>query len=189
MEKLELEVVAFANSESSPGNFVLILETVNSKTRLPILIGPLEAQSIAVQLEKVVMPRPLTHELFKNTLIALDAAVTEVVIHDLVDGIFIAWMILKTSAGKVIRIDARTSDAIAMAVRFNCPITAYDSIIEKAGIKDETSKQPMKNDTLESYSPDKLEVILMEATEKEDYELAARVRDIINKKKPDIKNK
>jgi bifunctional DNase/RNase len=182
MEKQELKVIAFASSESSPGNFILVLEAIESKVRLPIIIGAFEAQAIAVYLEKMKMPRPLTHELFKNTLLALDVEVAEVIIHDLVDGVYISWLILKTSTGEEIKIDARTSDAIAMAVRFESPIITYDSVIQKAGInttyiKDEDSMEDWKD-----YSVEKLEGILMEMTEKEDYETAAMIRDLIKKK-------
>ena len=182
MQKQELKVIAFASSESSPGNFILVLESVETRVRLPIIIGAFEAQAIAVYLEKMKMPRPLTHELFKNTLLALDVQVSEVIIHDLVDGVYIAWLILKTNSGEEIRIDARTSDAIALAVRFDSPITTYDLVIKKAGINTTYTSDEDSRDEWEKYSVDKLEGILIEMTEKEDYETAAMIRDLINKK-------
>lgn len=182
MQKQELKVIAFASSESSPGNFILVLESVETKVRLPIIIGAFEAQAIAVYLEKMKMPRPLTHELFKNTLLALDVEVSEVIIHDLVDGVYISWLILKTGTGEEIRIDARTSDAIAMAVRFDSPIITYDVVIKKAGINTTYLKEEGSMEAWENYSVEKLEGILMEMTEKEDYEAAAMIRDLINKK-------
>ncbi|MDO9375966.1 MAG: bifunctional nuclease family protein [Ferruginibacter sp.] len=182
MQKQELKVIAFASSESSPGNFILMLESIETQVRLPIIIGAFEAQAIAVYLEKMKMPRPLTHELFKNTLLALDVQVSEVIIHDLVDGVYISWLILKTSTGEEIRIDARTSDAIALAVRFNSPITTYDQVIQKAGINADYTNNREGGDEWDNFTVNELEDILLEKAETEDYETAAMIRDLINKK-------
>lgn len=183
MEKKELQVIALSNSESSPGNFVLVMEELITKLRLPIIIGGFEAQAIAVHLEGMNLPRPLTHDLFKNSLQALGASLTEVLIHNIIDGIFYACIIIQTEHKVEIKIDARPSDAIALAVRYNCPVYVYDFILKEAGIAESEKKLNLIKGTLEAYSIAELEKLLTAALAKEDYESAAHIRDIIDRRK------
>lgn len=184
MDRIELNIIALANSESSKGNYALILEEKNGFRRLPIIIGGLEAQAIAITLESMQPNRPLTHDLFKNTLDAADIVLSEVVISHLTDGVFHAQLIGKKSDGTPLQVDARSSDAIAMAVRFGCPIFTTPAIMEEAGIVlDHPSKAfTNKRGNLLDYSLEELEQLLKQVLAKEDYESASKIRDAINKK-------
>ena len=122
MKKLELNIIALANSESSKGNYSLILEESKGFRRLPIVIGAFEAQAIAISLERMQPNRPLTHDLFKNTLELSGVVLTEIIISELKGGVFYAKLMGKKADGTPLEVDARSSDAIAMAVRFGCPI-------------------------------------------------------------------
>jgi hypothetical protein len=159
------------------------MEEVVSKLRLPIIIGAFESQAIAVHLERMNLPRPLTHDLFKNALLALDASVSEVIIHNIIEGIFHAWMVIKNKEGNEIKIDARPSDAIALGIRYDCPIYVYDFVLDEAGIAESEKKLNLIKGSLAEYSLPELEELLKDILAKEDYESAARIRDLIERRK------
>ncbi|HLO55395.1 MAG TPA: bifunctional nuclease family protein [Saprospiraceae bacterium] len=189
MNKVRLDIMALSHSVTQSHNYAVVLGEENGKRRLPIVIGGFEAQAIAVALENMTPNRPLTHDLFKNTLDAFNIEIKEVVINNLLDGIFYAQLICEQD-GNVMQIDARTSDAISMAVRYGCPIYTFEFIMESAGVildEDEETKTNAptkpKGSSIESMSLAGLERLLEEALEKEDYERAAQIRDIITKKK------
>ncbi len=184
MNKIELNIIALANSESSKGNYSLILEEQKGFRRLPITIGPFEAQAIAIYLEKMQPNRPLTHDLFKNTLEVSGIHLTEVLISELKNGTFYAKLIGKKQNGSRLEVDARSSDAIAMAVRFGCPIFTTEEIMQSAGIiLDSPSKAfTNKRGSLSEYSLKELEQLLRQVLAKEDYESASKIRDAIEKK-------
>lgn len=185
MKKVELNIIALSNSESRKGNFALILEENNGFRRLPIIIGPFEAQAIAIAIERMKPNRPLTHDLFKNTLVEAGVVITEVIISDLVDGVFHSKLIGLKADGSPLKIDARTSDAIAMAVRFECPIHTTEKIMDEAAIVlDSPSKAfTNKRGSLVEYSLEELERLLAKVLEKEDYQSAIKIREAIKKKK------
>ncbi len=191
MEKIELDVVALTHSVTSSHNYAVILGEVNGDRKLPVVIGGFEAQAIAVAMEKMIPNRPLTHDLFKNTMDSFGIELKEVVINNLLDGIFYAQLICFDGRQEVI-IDSRTSDSIAMAVRFNCPIYTMENIMEEAGmlldpeeekkIAIERSGKTKKPKTFSEYSVDELSDLLDKVLENEDYEQAAKIRDEINKR-------
>lgn len=193
MEKIKLEIVGLSYSQTQSGAYALVLSEVNGDRRLPIIIGGFEAQAIAIELEKMVPTRPLTHDLFKNFATSFDIAVQEVIIYNLVEGIFYSKLVCE-QGGKVVEIDARTSDAIAIGIRFNCPIFTFESILSSAGIlldenamdEDELIAENVDEDenkeTLDSLSAEELENALNQAIDNEDYELASKIRDEINKR-------
>ena len=185
MQKIELNIIALANSESSKGNFALVLEEASGFRRLPIVIGAFEAQAIAISLENMKPSRPMTHDLFKNTLGLLGVELVEVIISDLIDDIFRATMLAKQSDGTLLEIDARTSDAIAMAVRYGCPIYTTEAILQEAGIVLESPSKAFTNKRgkLSDYSMEELERLLEKVLAKEDYESASKIRDAIEEKK------
>ncbi|MBK8622433.1 MAG: bifunctional nuclease family protein [Saprospiraceae bacterium] len=189
MEKVRLDIIALSHSVTQSHNYAVILGEQAGKRRLPIVIGGFEAQAIAVAMENMTPNRPLTHDLFKNTLDAFDIQLVEIVINNLLDGIFYAQLVCEQN-GRTLQIDARTSDAISLAVRYSCPIYTYEFILESAGvILDEDPQQESKiaavpkKPSLENMSVESLEKSLAEALEKEDYEKAAIIRDIIQEKK------
>lgn len=195
MDKIELDIVALSHSVTQSHNYAVVLGEVEGKRRLPIVIGGFEAQAIAVAMENMSPNRPLTHDLFKNTLDTFNIRLEEVVINNLLDGIFYAQLICVNEAGKEIVIDSRTSDAIAMAVRFDCPIFTFEFIMDSAGIilnkeeeselqrQKQSSETSKKSDDLTSYSKEALEKMLEEVLEAENYERAAEIRDEIDKRK------
>lgn len=182
--------MALSHSVTQSHNYAVVLGEENGKRRLPIVIGGFEAQAIAVALENMTPNRPLTHDLFKNTLDAYDINLKEVVINNLLDGIFYAQLICEQD-GNVMQIDARTSDAISMAVRYGCPIYTFEFIMDSAGVILEEEEQPQnkktpvraKTNSIEDMNLTSLEKLLDEALQKEDYEKAAQIRDIIASKK------
>jgi uncharacterized protein len=193
MRKIELDIIALSHSVTQSHNYAVVLGEHEGVRRLPIVIGGFEAQAIAVAMERMTPNRPLTHDLFKNALDIFQIDLKEVVINNLLDGIFYARLICERN-GEIIEIDSRTSDALAMAVRFNCPIFTYESILEAAGVVLEepeetpasTRKKPVaktKASPLSAYSVDDLSKLLDEALGKEDYEHAARIRDEIKRRK------
>ncbi len=184
MKKVELNIIALANSESQKGNYSLILEEDKGFRRLPIIIGAFEAQAIAVALEKMQPNRPMTHDLFKTTLDDSGVKIKEVIISDLVGGTFHAKLIGKKADGSSLEVDARSSDAIAMAVRFGCPIYTTEEIMDVAGIVlDSPSKAfTNKRGQLSEYSIEELERLLKQVLAKEDYESASKIRDAIAQK-------
>lgn len=192
MRKIELDVVALTHSVTSSHNYAVILGEVNGERKLPVVIGGFEAQAIAVAMEKMIPNRPLTHDLFKNTLDNFGIELREVIINNLLDGIFYAQLICWDGSREVI-IDSRTSDSIAMAVRFNCPIFTMENIMEEAGMlldpeeekkitMDRASKKVTKVKAFSDYSVDELNEMLEKVLSEEDYEQAAKIRDEINKR-------
>ena len=134
MKKIELEIVALSHSITQTHSYAVVLGEVNGLRRLPIVIGGFEAQAIAVAMEGMVPSRPLTHDLLKNTLDTFEIEVTEILINNLVEGVFHARIVCMQH-GREFEIDSRTSDAIAMAVRYGCPIFTYDFILDAAGVR------------------------------------------------------
>lgn len=198
MEKIKLEIAGLSYSQTQSGAYALVLSESIGKRRLPIIIGGFEAQAIAIELEKMTPSRPLTHDLFKNFAELFKINLTEVIIYNLVEGIFFAKLICEHK-GKEIEIDSRTSDAIALAVRFGCPIYTYEFVLSSAGIildDDEIEGEETEGETspeinieeisqnpVDRMSLKDLKKQLKEAIEKEDYENASRLRDEINKRK------
>lgn len=206
MSLIKLNIKGISYSQTQNGAYALILSEENGDQKLPIVIGAFEAQSIAIALEKEIMPpRPLTHDLFKTFAIRYDIVVQQVIIHKLLDGVFYSSIICERDGIEEI-IDARTSDAIALALRFDAPIFTYKNILDKAGIK--TEVEPYKNDlskkaatvikqlitgddkestisTREDFSKHslkKLKKMLEDAVNKEEYEKAVSIRDEISKR-------
>lgn len=189
MNKVSLEIVAISHSVSQSHNYAVILGESEGSRRLPIVIGGFEAQGIAIAVEKMTPNRPLTHDLFKATLDNFGIVIREVVINDLLDGIFYAQLICDQH-GDISVIDSRTSDAIAMAVRFNCPIYTYDFILDQAGVEMENENaeplapsRTVQKQGITSLSLAELESQLEKAIEMEDYETAAKLRDEISNRK------
>ena len=184
MKKIELNIIALTNSKSHKGNFALILEEEKGFRRLPIIIGSFEAQAIAISLERMKPSRPLTHDLFKNTLEALGSTLKEILISELIGGMFHALIVLEKPNGGLLKVDARTSDAIAMAVRFGVPIYTTERIMQEASIVlDSPSKAfTNKRGKLSDYSLEELERLLEQVLAKEDYESAAKIKNAISEK-------
>ncbi|MBD0332137.1 MAG: bifunctional nuclease family protein [Chitinophagaceae bacterium] len=194
MKKIELEIVALSHSITQTHSYAVVLGEINGLRRLPIVIGGFEAQAIAVALEKMQPSRPLTHDLMKNFMSAFNIDLIEVIISDLQEGIFYSKLIC-TSENDTVEIDSRTSDALALAVRFGCPVFTYEHILESAGILMEDSsaqkkKQPVtagSEDTskgdLKDMTVDELNTLLNEVLEQEDYIRAIAIRDELNRRK------
>lgn len=183
MEKIELHIVALTNSESHPGQFALVLEDVEMKRRIPITVGEAEAQSIAMVVEKMKPIRPQTHDLFYNSMKALGVSIDEVVINEIVENRYHARLFFNHNGKKEV-VDARTSDAIALAVRFECPIYTFDFILEQTGFMVDTEGLPAdKRGSFINFPIDELEALLEKVLKKEDYASASRIRDAISKKK------
>lgn len=191
MKKIELEIVGLTHSVSASQNYAIILGEVGSSRRLPVVIGGYEAQAIAVAIENMSPSRPLTHDLIQNIFVALGAELKEILINNLTEGIFYARLICELH-GREIEIDSRTSDALALAVRFGCPIYSYDFILDEAAIvledeverevQDARTRRPRKRNTLEELNEQELQNLLSDALSKEDYEQAAKIRDEIQKR-------
>ncbi len=195
MEKIKLEIVGLSYSQTQSGAYALVLSEVEGNRRLPIIIGGFEAQAIAIELEKMVPTRPLTHDLFKNFATSFDINVKEVIIYNLVEGIFYSKLICEQN-GQILEIDARTSDAIAIGVRFKCPVYTFESILSSAGIllddtqtnedligeSIEEEEPEAGSNTLESLSIDELNEQMNAAVDNEDYELASKIRDELNRR-------
>ena len=202
MSLVRLNIKGISYSQTQNGAYALILSELDGDRKLPIVIGAFEAQSIAIALEKEIKPpRPLTHDLFKNFSDRFDIVVKQVIIHKLVDGVFYSSLICERDKIEEI-IDARTSDAIALALRFQAPIFTYKNILDKAGIylKVNTQKEDEQNDNIlldevlaeeiesksgESFkdkSLEELHELLDQAVANEDYESAARLREEISKR-------
>jgi uncharacterized protein len=184
MKNIELTISALNASTTSAGNFVMVLQEINSTRRLPIIIGVQEAQAIAVALEQMQPVRPLTHDLFLNTIELLKASLQYVRICDIKDGTFISVIVLKDSDQNVIEIDSRTSDAIALAIRQKCSIFISEYLLNEMAVGEAAEGKIFsdKRGQLEQYSLEELYDILSNLLEKEDYESAGIVRDIIAKK-------
>ena len=192
MEKIKLNIIGLTYSQSQSGAYALMLAEENGKRRLPIIIGANEAQSIAIELEKMTPNRPLTHDLFKSFAQTFSIQVKEILIYNLVEGIFFAKLICQLN-DEIAEIDARTSDAIAIAVRFDAPIYSYEFILGSAGIfldddgegvQEKPKEEPItKEKKVSKKSIKELEKLLDEALKKEDYEKASKLRDEINHRK------
>jgi len=193
MHEVELTVKGLSFRQGKSGAYALILaEKGEGGRKLPVVIGGAEAQSIAVAMEKsVAPPRPLTHDTWVNMLKEMNVIVEKVVIHRLVNGVFFASIYSVDENGKQLIFDSRPSDAVALAVRVECPIYALDSLLEQAGITPQEEQEAdgtaameeEELDTPEEQSREELEQLLEEAVENEDYELAARLRDKLDKLK------
>ncbi len=188
MKKIELEIVALSHSITQTHSYAVVLGEINGLRRLPIVIGGFEAQAIAVALERMNPSRPLTHDLMKNFMMAFNVELHEIVINDLQEGIFYSKLVC-SSSNDTVEIDSRTSDALALAVRFGCPIYTYDSILDQAGVLMEddnkkTSSSAVTSETggkddLKSMSLEDLNSLLTEVLEQEDYIKAIAIRDEI----------
>ncbi len=190
MDKIKLEIVGLSYSQTQSGAYALVLSEVGGKRRLPIIIGGFEAQAIAIELEKMTPTRPLTHDLFKSFAVSFGISVKEVVIYNLQEGIFYAKLVCEKD-GQLTDIDARTSDAIALGVRFKSPIYTFESILSSAGIlsdefmddDDDDSEETVDGDgEFAASSIEELEEQLTQAIDNEDYELASKIRDEIGKR-------
>ena len=206
MKKIQLEILGLSSSQSQSGSFALILGEKGGNRRLPIIIGMFEAQSIAIQIEKISPNRPLTHDLFKSFAEHVHVVILEVVISDLKEGVFYSRIVCSDGA-TTFDIDARPSDAIAIGLRFGVPIYTVESVLSEAGIilsdldeaesgaeddEDEDDEdadtpraartQPEPRDPSGQVSLDELTKMLAQALEKEDYEKAAKIRDELNKR-------
>lgn len=196
MEKVKLEIVGLSYSQTQTGAYALVLGEKEGRRRLPIIIGGFEAQAIAIELEKMKPSRPLTHDLFKSFAETFDVTIKEVIIYNLVEGIFFAKLIC-SNGSKEVEIDTRTSDAVALAVRFECPIYTYEFILSTAGIileEDAIGEAKEENldvdiseltaqDDYSSFSIEELETQLQKAIKRENYERASQIRDEIKSRK------
>lgn len=195
-DKIKLEILGLSSSQSQSGSFALVLGEVGGNRRLPIIIGMFEAQAIAIEIEKITPNRPMTHDLFKSFAFNFGYEVKEIYISDLKEGVFFAKIVCEQN-GKLVEIDARPSDAIAIGLRFNVSIFTNETILTEAGIvltdeeeevsdvKQRASRsgrpEPMAK-KMEDLPSEQLNKMLDEALAKEDYERAAKIRDEINKR-------
>ncbi len=195
MEKIQLIVTGMSYSQSQSTAYALLLGEKEGKRRLPIIIGGFEAQSIAIELEKIKTPRPLTHDLFRSVAEAFNITLTEVIINKFSEGIFYSVLVL-TDGNSEIEVDSRTSDAIALALRFGCPIYTFESIMTAASIVMEEEAEGRKEADISMEEPepflkedfsgidtDELRRMLDESVANEEYERASRIRDELNKRK------
>lgn len=200
MDKIKLEILGLSSSQSQSGSFALVLGETDGDRRLPIIIGMFEAQAIAIEIEKIIPNRPMTHDLFKSFARSFSFNIEEIIISDLKEGVFFAKIVCKSDKG-YLEIDARPSDAIAIGLRFEAPIYTYESILAEAGIvltdESEDDISELKGDLrstkvakessekrkdLKNFSVDKLNEMLNDAIDKEDYERAAKIRDELSKR-------
>lgn len=200
-KRIKLEILGLSSSQSQAGSFALVLGEIDGNRRLPIIIGMFEAQAIAIEIEKIIPNRPMTHDLFKSFANSFHFHVEEIVISDLKEGVFFAKVVC-TDGLKKIEIDARPSDAIAIGLRFDAPIYTHEGILAEAGIvltdqeeeeeKAESKPEPKARvkkeaprkgaEDYKNYSVDKLNELLKDAIDKEDYERAAKIRDELGKR-------
>ena len=195
VEEIKLEILGLSSSQSQTGSFALVLGEADGNRRLPIIIGMFEAQAIAIEIEKIKPNRPMTHDLFRSFADAFSYNVEKIIISDLKEGVFFAKIIC-VNGNKKEEVDARPSDAIAIALRFNAPIYTYTKILSEAGIvlteenediieevvpPSETRKKGKSKD-LKDISTEKLNQMLQDAIEKEDYESAAKIRDELDRR-------
>jgi bifunctional DNase/RNase len=197
MKKIELEIVALSHSITQTHSYAVVLGEMNGLRRLPIVIGGFEAQAIAVALEHMQPSRPLTHDLMKNFMNAFGVELQEIIISDLQEGIFYSKLVCFTE-NDTVEIDSRTSDALALAVRFGCPIYTYEHILENAGIlMEDGAEKKIKGEgesegvsieetgggALTDMNLEELQTLLNNVLEQEDYIRAISIRDEINKRK------
>lgn len=200
MDKIKLEILGLSSSQSQSGSFALVLGETEGNRRLPIIIGMFEAQAIAIEIEKIIPNRPMTHDLFKSFAHNFNFRIDEIIISDLKEGVFFAKIVCD-NGGEVIEIDARPSDAIAIGLRFDVPIYTYETILSEAGIvlsdeeeedadrekapeikKSVVKKEKKESKEFKDLSTEKLQELLDVALKKENYEEAAKIRDEINKR-------
>ena len=198
VKKIKLEILGLSSSQSQTGSFALVLGETEGNRRLPIIIGMFEAQAIAIEIEKIIPNRPMTHDLFKSFANNFHFTVEEIIISDLKEGVFFAKIVCSDGLKKT-EVDARPSDAIAIGLRFDSPIFTYENILAEAGIvltdeaeeekvepkaeaRSKVKKESARKDDLKNYSLEKLNELLKDAIEKEDYERAAKIRDEMGKR-------
>ena len=197
MKKIKLEILGLSSSQSQTGSFALVLGEKDGNRRLPIIIGMFEAQAIAIEIEKIRPNRPMTHDLFKSFAHEFDYTIREIVISNLKEGVFFAKIVCE-SQDKVVEVDARPSDAIAIGLRFEAPIFTFEKILSEAGIEfsgdEDAELDEIKPDLVEKADPqkkrhsmqddsvEKLNELLKKAIEMEDYEQAAKIRDELGKR-------
>ena len=196
MQKVRLNILGLSVSQTQSGAYALVLAEENGDRRIPIIIGPVEAQAIAIQLEGLKPPRPLTHDLFRNMASTFDISISEVIIYKLEEGIFFSELVCKLGS-KETRIDSRTSDAVALALRFKCPIYTTEEILKKAGIvldpespsAEDFEEEPASSGSskgepeFEQYTVNELTDMMNESIRNENYERASKIRDEINRRK------
>ncbi len=198
MKKVRLQVLGLSYSQTQAGAYALILSVDNSEQRIPIIIGSFEAQAIAIQLEDIITARPLTHDLFLHVAQRYELQMKEVIIYKLEEGVFYSQLVMLRNE-QIELVESRTSDAVALALRFKCPIYTTDEIVEKAGIvlnipeeeatehevteSAESDEQDMKPRDIAEMSSRELEAMLKNAVNDENYELAGRIRDEIHKRR------
>lgn len=191
-DKIRMGIYGLQYSQTQTGAYALILEETEGNRRLPIIIGSAEAQSIAIVLEEMTPTRPLTHDIFKSVTVHFGLDMVEVVINKLEDGVFFSKAIF-TDSNRTFETDCRPSDAIALAIRFNCPIYASDFILNSAAFEKEgdsgikiiaprTDDAPMSESIYTAMTPEELQEMLEEALDKEDYELASKIRDELKRR-------
>jgi bifunctional DNase/RNase len=199
MEKIELKIIGLSYSQTQSGAYALVLSEKTGSRRLPIIIGGFEAQSIAIELENMKPSRPLTHDLFKSFADSFSIQIKEVVIYNLIEGVFYSKLICDKD-GEEIEIDARTSDAIAIGIRCECPVYTFEHILSSAGIQLEEEMEEAQSveaaeseeegvveevsakDEIGTMSTEELNKLLQEALDQEDYERASEIRDELNKR-------
>jgi uncharacterized protein len=192
MSRIKLNIIGLSSGQSN-GSYTLILGEEKGRRKLPIIIGSFEAQAIAIEIEKIVPFRPMTHDLFVAFCKTFNIQIVEIEIYNLIDGVFHAKLICEVD-GESREIDARTSDSIALAVRFKCPIYTFEDIMETAGVvfnddMDDVISEPepqpagKSGNDLSAKSSEQLEKLLEDAEKDEDYERAAAIRDELNKRK------
>jgi len=196
MARIELDVVGISSSQTQTGAYALILAERYGNRRMPIIIGAYEAQAIAIELEKMRPQRPLTHDLFRTFALAHQISIREVLISKFQEGIFYAEIYSVDGEGQEVVIDARTSDAVAIALRFGCPVYTVEEVINQTGITMDADPESIEDEDtfgepgettpkgLTDYDTDTLKSMLEEAVKGENYELASQIRDEINRRKP-----
>ncbi len=181
MLKIELEILGLTHSQTQSGAYVLVLAEKNGERRFPIVIGATEAQAIAIQLENLIPIRPLTHDLLVTILSGFAIYAVEIIITKLSDGVFFSDIICE-QGGKKVKFDARTSDAVAIALRFKCPIYAYETVLEESGIIFNPDRTKNKSEDITTMSIESLNKLLAKAVENEEYEKASIIRDEIKRR-------
>ena len=200
MKKIKLEILGLSSSQTQTSSFALVLGETEGSRRLPIIIGMFEAQAIAIEIEKIIPNRPMTHDLFKSFASNFHFTVEEIIISDLKEGVFFAKIVCSDGLKKM-EVDARPSDAIAIGLRFDSPIFTYENILAEAGIvltdeaEEEVEKKTesktkakkevtasKKSEDFKNYSVERLNELLKDAIDKEDYERAAKIRDELSKR-------
>lgn len=188
-KKIELQVLNISNSQAQAGAYALVLGEVNGERQLPVIIGASEAQAMVIEMKGIIPPRPLTHNLFASVLEVLGVKLMRVLIYKVDNGVFYSYLYMKADE-TILRIDSRTSDAVALALRMNAPIFIYEEIMQSECLKQGESPvsstediETAKDDITQEDSLDMLKTALKKAVEEEDYERAALLRDQISQRK------